>query len=338
MAVLLVLVGVSRQLRLQASEAEAASLKRQLAGYWPTFSAGGRAPQGLQHDQTTRVLEGAQARIVIGESAAGTAGTAGTAADTASAAVVAPVRQETSAGQGPSVAPVDEASEQALLQGDPLAQQVARLMRTGGMAQPTLSLGMMRQIHSELEKEVQRIKHQFELEAFQARSARFRPRIEDILRREFQLPPMLAALAWLESDFRLDAEGSEGKLGMWQLSEEVAAEYGLITEQGEDFRMDFEASTRGSARYLTDLLTRFGLEQLPLVVASFHLGTDVVENTIRQHKLWRHEQRTFPALLRLGSTGDAQTLSPEQLQYVSRFFAVQIIAENQAYYLSPARP
>lgn len=330
-AIMLVFLGVSREMRLRASESEAAALRRQLAGYWPS-SAGSRAAQGLRRDQATRVVEGVQSGTVVTE----TRPQLSTALVSSDADVQASGVRE-SESDPDSEAP-GEASELALLQGDPLAQQVTRLMRTAGMAQPVVSLGMMRQIHSELEKEVQRIKHQFELEAFQARSARFRPRIEDILRREFQLAPMLAALAWLESDYRLDAEGGEGRLGMWQLSEEVAAEYGLITEQGEDFRMDFEASTRGSARYLSDLLTRFGVEQLPLVVVSFHLGTEVVENTIRQHKLWRQEQRSFPALLRLAGTGDAQTLSTEQLQYVSRFFAVQIIAENQAYYLSPGRP
>lgn len=320
-ALLLALGGLSRQLLLNDVRKELATVQRQLASLWqgqsPASTAAGIKPPSTG---ATLLTGSSTASGVPSGAPAGTASTGAT-------------RIQATAGEGETAQNLSENDEQTLLSGDPEAQQVLRLMRTAGMAQPTLSLGMMSQIHSEIEKEVQRIKHRFEIEAFQARAQKYQPRIEDIFRREFQLPPMLATLAWLESDFRLDAENSNGGLGMWQLSEAVATQYGLITDQGEDFRMDFEASTRGTARYLTDLLTHFGMEQLPLVIAAFHLGPEVVENTLRKHQLWRLEQRTFPYLLRLAGTGDADTLTQEQLQYVSRFFAVQIIAANQGYYL-----
>lgn len=357
-------VGVSRQLLLNDVRAELSTLKRQLASLWQGQTAGASDPGASNRSTSNRasdsslLLQNNQnlsggVRDLGGDlsaNASGAQGIPGTTAGSATSGQPASSTPSVTTADGSladtalsnaalsnaalSNAALSNTDEQALIQGDPIAQQVIRLMRSAGVQQPLLSLSMMRQIHSEIEKEVQRIKHRFEIDAFQARAQKFQPRIEDIFRREFQLPPMLATLAWLESDFRLDAESSDGSLGMWQLSEDVATEYGLITDQGEDFRMDFEASTRGSARYLTDLLTRFGLEQLPLVVAAFHLGPDVVENTLRKHQLWRQDQRTFPALLRLAGTGEADVLSLTQLQYVSRFFAVQVIAANQGYYLN----
>lgn len=323
---LLGLLGLSRQLLLSDTRQTLASVQRQLESLWLA-----------QHGTTRSATSGGLAR-------------AATAPSTRPAQASDPNARPEVGGTGtdptPSTNPGKQAGrgftegsglsasdEQTLMANDPLAQQLLRLLRSVGIVQPALSSGMVSLVHSELEKEVQRIKHRFELEAFQARTLKYQPRIEDIFRREFQLPPMLASLAWLESDFRLDAERPDGRLGMWQLSEEVAIQYDLITDKGEDFRMDFEASTRGSARYLADLLTRFGLESLPLVVLAFHLGPDAVEDTLRTQQLWRTEQRTFPYLLRLAGTGDAHTLTHAQLQYVGRFFAVQIIAANKSFYL-----
>ena len=172
-----------------------------------------------------------------------------------------------------------------------------------------------------------------DLEGFLDRYRRYHPKIEDIFRKEYQLPKSAAYVAWIESEYYLDAESEKGALGMWQFTAKTAQDYGLITDKGEDYRQDFGRSTRAAAQYISDLLAEFGMDRFMVALAAYNWGPDNVLRVFRRNRLWLPAQRTFPFMLQLRMRDGTPELPPETRRYVPRFFAANLIGSDMSFYL-----
>lgn len=81
------------------------------------------------------------------------------------------------------------------------------------------------------------------------RSTEYLKRIEEIFKEE-GVPPEIAILASIESDFNPSAVSKANAVGMWQFKKATAVEWGLRVDDVVDERLDWEKSSRAAARYL----------------------------------------------------------------------------------------
>ncbi len=98
-----------------------------------------------------------------------------------------------------------------------------------------------------------RKRDQFELGI--QRSAKYMNMIDRIFA-EYNLPPNLAYLAVVESNFNPQARSHANAVGMWQFMSGTGRVFDLETSWWHDERYDPEKSTEAAARYLTRLLQR----------------------------------------------------------------------------------
>lgn len=132
------------------------------------------------------------------------------------------------------------------------------------------------------------------------------------------VPEELAYVGLVASGYQPAIKDSaSGKVGLWQLSSDVARRYGLQVNSQKDERKDVEASTAAFARYIRDLQYRFG--SWDLAIMGYEMG----------------EQELQRAINRAGSY-DAQVVrnyvgksSPEGA-FLPKFIAATLIAKNPA--------
>ena len=84
-------------------------------------------------------------------------------------------------------------------------------------------------------------------------------------------PRILRAVCFTESRYRLNAISPKGALGLMQFMPDTAARYGLKNP------FDPRAAIDAGARYLRDLLLRFG-GRIDLAAAAYNAGEGVVES------------------------------------------------------------
>ncbi len=220
-----------------------------------------------------------------------------------------------------------------MLTADRTTKGILNVMTAFKVEQPTINLQLVNMVKNEIEAMVEHLLRDSDLEGFLDRYRRYHPQIEEIFRKEYQLPPAAAYVAWIESEYYLDAESDKGALGMWQFTADTAEAYGLITDKGEDYRQDFGRSTRAAARYLSDLLAQFGMDRFMVALAAYNWGPDNVLGVFRRNRLWQPAQRTFPFLLQLRKRDGTPEIPLETRRYVPKFFAANLIGSDMSFYL-----
>jgi len=139
--------------------------------------------------------------------------------------------------------------------------------------------------------------------------------ISTILREE-GLPPELAYLPLIESDFRPHAVSRAGAVGLWQLLASTGRHYGLRIDRYVDERRDPVKSTRAAAKYLKDLHATFGDWHLSL--AAYNSGEHAIARLLAGRP-----SVTFWELRQSGQ------LHAETADFVPKFLAAVQIAEGR---------
>lgn len=147
-----------------------------------------------------------------------------------------------------------------------------------------------------------------------ARSNRYVP----IIGQEFEaagLPRELAYVAMIESGFVSHSTSGMGAAGMWQFMPRTARSEGLKVERWVDERRDPIKATRAAARHFEALYNRF--DDWYLALAAYNAGGGRISGALD-----RHRTNNFWTLAR------RRAVRPETCNYVPRFLAAAIIAEN----------
>jgi len=150
------------------------------------------------------------------------------------------------------------------------------------------------------------------------RSGRYLDMMKGIFR-ENGLPEDLAFLAMVESGFNPMAYSWAQASGPWQFIRGTAKKYGLNVNTYVDERRDPIKSTKAAARYLKDLYDMFG--SWALALASYNSGEGNVSRAVL-----RNGTLDFWELRNTGS------LAAETKEYVPKFLAAKIIAQNPEAY------
>lgn len=147
------------------------------------------------------------------------------------------------------------------------------------------------------------------------RSATYLMMIHRIFK-EYGLPPNLAYLAVVESNFNPDARSSANAVGLWQFMSYTGKSFGLARSWWHDERYDPEKSTIAAAKYLKHLHKRFK-GNWELAMAAYNSGSGTVRRAIRKAK-------------RAGKPADYWSLKlPRETRgYVPAFYAVATIFKD----------
>jgi soluble lytic murein transglycosylase-like protein len=105
-------------------------------------------------------------------------------------------------------------------------------------------------------------------------------------------PALLRAVIAIESAFDAHAVSRAGAQGLMQLHPATAKRYGV----GDAF--DPEQNVHAGARYLSDLLRRYG-NDLELALAAYNAGEDAVDRHGRHIPPYRETREYVPAVLKL---------------------------------------
>jgi membrane-bound lytic murein transglycosylase D len=161
--------------------------------------------------------------------------------------------------------------------------------------------------------------------SFRRALGRARPllnQVRDTLERN-NLPPELAYLPLIESGYQAEVTSSAGARGLWQLMPGTARDLGLTVSDGADERTDPVRSTEAAARFINGLIFEYGADGLMLAVASYNKGPAGVRVALKKMDD-PFRQRNFWSLV------DKGLLPQETVDYVPRFVAAGIVAENPA--------
>ena len=136
---------------------------------------------------------------------------------------------------------------------------------------------------------------------------------------EARLPQNLVYMVMIESGFSSRARSRANAIGYWQFIEPTGRRYGLTINQFIDERRDPFLSTLAASQYLKDLYNLFG--SWYLAMASYNAGEYRVNRAMMQHYT-----RNFWKLK------DKKSIPRETREYVPKFMAAQLIAENPEKY------
>jgi membrane-bound lytic murein transglycosylase D len=170
-----------------------------------------------------------------------------------------------------------------------------------------------------------RAKDRFEMGL--VRYGKYAPTVSHILEEE-GVPPELAWLALVESNYNPHAYSRSRARGLWQFISETGRRYGLGQDFWVDERSDFEKATRSAARYLKDLYAMFG--DWHLALAAYNAGEGKIQRGIKAtggRDFWRMRETRY--------------LRRETKDYVPAFLAVLRIVRDPAAYginFQPAPP
>jgi membrane-bound lytic murein transglycosylase D len=144
----------------------------------------------------------------------------------------------------------------------------------------------------------------------------FMPMVRKIFRQE-GLPEELAYLAVVESGFNPFATSSANAAGIWQFIPSTGRRFGLRIDEYIDERRDPYKSTIAAAKYLKTLYNMFGSWEL--AIAAYNCGEKCVAK-----RLESSSATTF---------SEIKDILPSQTkEYVPRFFAILLIANNPEKY------
>ncbi len=147
-----------------------------------------------------------------------------------------------------------------------------------------------------------------------ARSGRYIGLMKSIFR-ENCMPEDLVFLSLVESGFNPRAYSWAKASGPWQFMKGTGRKYGLRIDRWVDERRDPVKSTEAAAAYLKDLYDMFGTWSLAL--ASYNAGEGNVARAVN-----------YGGTLDFWKLRQSHTLPRETKEYVPKFLAAQIIADN----------
>lgn len=159
------------------------------------------------------------------------------------------------------------------------------------------------------------------LERFLARGQQYKEIVQNTLY-ENDLPEELYYLAMIESGYQNHARSTAQAVGVWQFISGTAARYGLRVDQYVDERKDPIRSTEAASKYLRDLYNVFG--SWHLAMAAYNAGEIRILRAI-----FKARTRNFWDLV------DANVLPRETAEYVPKFIAMVLIAQNPEKYSLP---
>lgn len=151
-----------------------------------------------------------------------------------------------------------------------------------------------------------------------ARGGRYLQTFQDILVKE-GVPPELAYLALVESEFKTDARSWASAFGVWQFMPATGERFGLEQNKWIDERGDPVQSAQAAAKYLRFLYDKF--HDWNLAMAAYNAGEGAVGRAID-----RHGTSNFWELAR------RRALPEETRDYVPRIHAAIAIARNPELY------
>ena len=136
----------------------------------------------------------------------------------------------------------------------------------------------------------------------------------------YRLPPELALLPYIESNYDPFSISASGAMGIWQLMPATARIYGLRDTWWYEQRHDPLASSKAAVRYLAYLHNRFNKE-ITYTLAAYNGGPTLLEKRIKLNK-------------KAGKPTDYKNLKlPKQTQeYVPKFKAILAIVLNAEKY------
>jgi membrane-bound lytic murein transglycosylase D len=144
----------------------------------------------------------------------------------------------------------------------------------------------------------------------------FMPMVRKIFRQE-GLPEELAYLAVVESGFNPFATSSANAAGIWQFIPSTGRRFGLRIDDYIDERRDPYKSTIAAAKYLKTLYNMFGSWEL--AIAAYNCGEKCVAKRLESSSAT--------------SFSEIKDILPSQTkEYVPRFFAILLIANNPEKY------
>jgi soluble lytic murein transglycosylase-like protein len=106
-------------------------------------------------------------------------------------------------------------------------------------------------------------------------------------------PELVRAVIVVESGFNPRAISRRGAVGLMQLLPTTARRYGAFNA------FDPEQNIRAGARYLADLITRYGSDQLELVLAAYNAGEEAVERYGRHIPPYKETRAYVPNVLKM---------------------------------------
>jgi hypothetical protein len=105
----------------------------------------------------------------------------------------------------------------------------------------------------------------------------------ELILAENGLDPVFSYMPWAESGYTPDAYNAGSRAaGMWQFIPETARHYGLRVDGTTDERFDPGKATIAAAACIKDLVSIFGNDSFPLVLASYNAGENAVLYGLRQ--------------------------------------------------------
>lgn len=130
------------------------------------------------------------------------------------------------------------------------------------------------------------------------------------------MPPELALLPMIESEYRPTAVSNRGAAGIWQLAPILGRIYGLKQDKWYDGRKDPEAATKVALTHLEYLYEKFDHDWL-LALAAYNCGDARLSNAIRANK-------------KAGKPTDYWSLKlpQETLYFVPKFLALVYLIQN----------
>lgn len=143
---------------------------------------------------------------------------------------------------------------------------------------------------------------------------RFFPIIEPILK-EQGIPDDFKYLALAESNFDPRAVSPAKAVGLWQLLQGTAKDYGLEIDDEVDERYHIEKATKVACEYIRDAHEKFG--NWTMVAAAYNRGMNGV-----QREMDRQKEEDYYDLL----------ITTETARYVYRIVALKLILENPEKY------
>ena len=164
-----------------------------------------------------------------------------------------------------------------------------------------------------------------------ARSGHYLPIITEIIEHE-GLPPEIAYLPLVESNFKTKARSRMGAAGLWQFMPGTGKRCGLTVSWDVDERYDIEKSTYAAIRHLSNLHNLF--DSWELALAAYNAGETRVFNGMVNTGYERDFWKILEGRTKSGRT--IRYLPSETLGYVPKFMAAVIIAQNpQEYGFAP---
>lgn len=157
------------------------------------------------------------------------------------------------------------------------------------------------------------------MQVYLERSGRYLPLMKSILK-EHGLPEDLVYLAMIESGFASSVRSHAGAVGYWQFITATGRRYGLTINSLLDERRDPILATHAAAKYLKSLYNIF--EDWYLAFAAYNGGENRVARSVV-----KYQTRNFFDLV-----DNRRALHRETVNYVPKFLAARLIAEDPAKY------